>query len=104
MLGSGQTEEGKVKRMLSIFFYVRGIVYKESSWKASQSVVHTTVTIYGDCIKIRPELWQQKNCSSIMTTHHLALPFHQGILTKINMTVVPTHPQFSVSPIERPPF
>jgi hypothetical protein len=75
-----------------------GLFTKNSSQQAKQSIPHTTVTFYSNCMKMcedfAPELWQQKN----WTLHHentsLMLPFSPGnFFTKNNMTVVP-HPPY----------
>jgi hypothetical protein len=44
--------KSKAKSMLNIFFHIKGIVHKESSWQAEQSILHTTVTFYGDGMKV----------------------------------------------------
>jgi hypothetical protein len=50
------TEKGRrVKCMLIIFFYIRGIVINYSSWQAKQSILHTTVMFYGKRMKILPQ-------------------------------------------------
>jgi hypothetical protein len=44
--------KSKLKSMLIIFFDIKGIVQKNSSWQAKQSIPHTTVMFYGDCVKM----------------------------------------------------
>jgi hypothetical protein len=44
--------KSKVKSMLIIFFDIKGMLIKNSSWHAKQSIPHTTVTFYGDCVII----------------------------------------------------
>jgi hypothetical protein len=60
--------------MLVIFFHI-----KNSSWKANQSVQHTAVTVYGDCLKMcedfAPNFSDKKTGCFITTTHPLTLPF-----------------------------
>jgi hypothetical protein len=43
--------KSKVKSMLFIFFDIKGTVHKEFVL-AGQSLPHTTVTFYGDCMKM----------------------------------------------------
>jgi hypothetical protein len=42
----------KVKSMLNIFCDIKGIVHKKIVWLAKQSILHTTVTFYGDSMKM----------------------------------------------------
>jgi hypothetical protein len=47
--------KSKVKIMLIIFFDIKRIVHKElfrPNWQAKQSIPHTTVPFYGDCMKM----------------------------------------------------
>jgi bisphosphoglycerate-independent phosphoglycerate mutase (AlkP superfamily) len=44
--------KGKAKEHAHIFFDINGIVHKEFVWKAKQSIHHTTVTFYDDCVKM----------------------------------------------------
>jgi hypothetical protein len=44
--------KSKVKSMFIIFFDIRGLFTKNLSWQAKQSILHTTVTFYGDCAKM----------------------------------------------------
>jgi hypothetical protein len=44
--------KSKVKRMSIIFLTWRGLLTKNSSWQAKHSIPHTTVTFYGDCMKV----------------------------------------------------
>jgi hypothetical protein len=48
---AGQVKS-KVKSMLNILFTPRGLFIKISSWQAKQSIPHTAVMFYGDCMKI----------------------------------------------------
>jgi hypothetical protein len=92
--------------MLIIFFTSGGLFTKNSSWQAKQSIPHTTVTIYGDSVKMcedfAPNFGDKRTACCITTTHHLKLPFSPGIFFgQNNMTVVPHPPYFLlVSPIE----
>jgi hypothetical protein len=59
--------------MLIIFFDIKGIVHKEFTL-AVQSVLHTTETFYGDCMKVCKEV---AVASQQCTVSHLI--FHRGI-------------------------
>jgi hypothetical protein len=75
---------------------------ENSSWQAKQSIPHTAVTFYGDCV----EMWEESTTNfgdkgtrcCITTTHHLLYPsfITRQFLTKNNKTVVPHAPQFSL--------
>jgi hypothetical protein len=82
--------------MLSIFFDIKGTVHKEFVL-AGQTVNSENFCVISRPLrenvrKLRPELWPNKNFASRQRTvsHFL---FHQGILDKSNMTVVP-HPHY----------
>jgi hypothetical protein len=42
----------KSKSMHIIFFDIKGIVQKNSSWKNKRSIIYTTATFYDDCMKM----------------------------------------------------
>jgi hypothetical protein len=71
---------------------------KNWTWQAKQSIPPSTVTFYGDCVKMcqdfAPNNW---------LLHHDNAPyhsfiFHQGILTNTNLAIVPDPPYFSLYP------
>jgi hypothetical protein len=82
---------------------IKGTVHKKnSSWQAKQSIPHTSVTFYGDCVKVCEDL------SRTLATEELAVAtrqrtvsqflFHQEFLfIKTNMTV-PHPPYVSLFP------
>jgi hypothetical protein len=84
MLGLGQTEKGDRRREKSRACSSFSLTTRRGLFAtivpADQSYPHTTVTFYGHCVKIHPELWRQKNW---LLYHDNALsdtPFlHQGI-------------------------
>jgi hypothetical protein len=85
--------------MLIIYFVIKGIVYKNSSWQTKQSIPHTTVTFYGDCVKmceyfLRNFGYKRTGCC-ITTTHRLTLPSSPGNVYQNNMTVFPLPPYLS---------
>jgi hypothetical protein len=88
--------------MLIIFFDIKRIVTKNSSWQVKQPIPNTTVTFYGDCMKIckdfAPNLDDKELAvaSQQRTVSHFL--FHQGIFDRNNVTVVSTHPTFAYSP------
>jgi hypothetical protein len=43
--------KSKVKSILIIFFDIKGLVTKNSSWQAKQSFLHVTVTVHDDCLR-----------------------------------------------------
>jgi hypothetical protein len=69
-------EKRKVKSVLTTFFYIREIVHKEFL-QAGQSIPHTTVTFYGDCVKMcedfAPNFGDQRNGCCMTTRQHLTL-------------------------------
>jgi hypothetical protein len=52
---------------------------KNLSWQAKKSIPHTTVTIYGNCVKMCEDFGDKRTGCCSRTTHHLTLPFHLGI-------------------------
>jgi hypothetical protein len=67
------------------------------SWQAKQSILHTTVAFYGDCVKMYEDFtpnFEDKRADCITKVHSLMLPF----FTRNNMTVVPYPPYFSLFP------
>jgi hypothetical protein len=44
--------KSKVKSILIIFFDFKRIVHKDSSWQAKELIPHTSVTFYGNCMKM----------------------------------------------------
>jgi hypothetical protein len=72
--------KSKVKSMFNIFFNNKGLFTKNSSWQAKQSIPHTTVTLYSDCVKMRedfaPNFGDKRTSCCITKTHFL---FHQRI-------------------------
>jgi hypothetical protein len=73
----------KVKSMYIIFFDIKGFFFtKNSTWQTKQSIPHTTVTLYGDCVKCKdfaPNVGDKRASCCITTTHRLTLPFSPGI-------------------------
>jgi hypothetical protein len=76
-----------------------GMFTKNSSWQAKQSITHTTVTFYCDCVKNirrfcselqRPKIWLLHHDNA----HSHTSFFRREFLTKNNMTVGPTLPTF----------
>jgi hypothetical protein len=94
----------KVKSMLIIFFDIKRISHKE--FVLSGQIVNSAY--YCDVLRrlrenlprFRPERWRQK-IDCCMTATSLALPFSpRNFLPKTTWLSSPTHPTFSVSPIE----
>jgi hypothetical protein len=61
------------------FFDIKGIVQKEFVLAVKQSIPHTTVTFYGDCVKIRgdfvPNFGDERTGCCMTTTRRLTLSF-----------------------------
>jgi hypothetical protein len=56
MLISGETEKGETREeQLLIFFGFKGSVHKQFILADKQSILHTTVTHYGDRVKMSEE-------------------------------------------------
>jgi hypothetical protein len=76
----------------------RAMFTKNLSWQAKQSVPHTAVTFYGDCVNMcedfAPIFVNRRSSCCITTTHCLKLPFSTEFSTRNNMTVIP-HPPYS---------
>jgi hypothetical protein len=96
--------KSKVKSMLIIFSDIKGVVHKEFVLQAKQSIPHTTVTFYCNCLKMykdfTPNFGDKRTGCFITTTHHrLSLPFSPGnFLPKITRLSTPTHPTFLCFP------
>jgi hypothetical protein len=77
--------KSKVVSACSLFSLIsRGLSTKNSFWQARQSIPHTTVTFYGDCMKIgedfAPNFGIKRTGYFITTMHHLILSFSPGNL------------------------
>jgi hypothetical protein len=72
----------QAKSILIIFFGINGFFKKNSPGQAKQSFPRTTVTLYGDCVKMcedfAPNFGNKGTGCCIMTTHRLTLPFPPG--------------------------
>jgi hypothetical protein len=92
--------KAKLRAYLSFSLTSRGLFGKNSSWQAKQLIPHITVMFYADCTKIfkdfAPNFRDKISGSYITKTHRLTLLFHQGFLTKNNMTLVPHPPYFTL--------
>jgi hypothetical protein len=70
-----------------------------SSWLAEQSIPHTTLTFYSDCVKMCEDFVQnfdnKKTGCYIMIAHHFTLPFSPGnFWPKTTWLSSLTHPTF----------
>jgi hypothetical protein len=90
--GKMRQVKSKVKSILIIFFDIKEIVHKNPSWKAKQSIPHTTVTFTAtawNCVKTSP-----RN----LATKQLAVASRQRTISHFLFTrkfvVIPTHPTF----------
>jgi hypothetical protein len=97
--------EGKVKSILIIFFDIKGIVTRNSSWQATQSILRTIMTFYGDCAKTCEDFilnfGDKRTGCCITTTHRLTLPFATGnFWPKTTWLSSPTNPTFLFFSIE----
>jgi hypothetical protein len=95
--------KSKVKSMFIIFFGIKGVVTNNSSWQAKQSIPHSTVMFYDDCVKMCEHFalnfGNKRTHCCIMTTHHLTIPFSPGnFWPKTTWLSSPTHPTFLCFP------
>jgi hypothetical protein len=70
----------------------RGIITKNLSWQANQSILHTTVTFYGDCAKIFEDFalnfgGKRTDCCIMTMQSHIS-SYTTEFVTKSNMTVI----------------
>jgi hypothetical protein len=74
--------KSKVKSRLIIFFDIKVIVHKNSSWQAKQPIPHITVTFYRDCVKMCEDyaanFGDRRTGYYITTTYLLTLHFPRG--------------------------
>jgi hypothetical protein len=91
-------------RACSFSLTSRGLLTKNSSWQVKQLIPHTTVTFYGDCVKMwddfAPNFGDKRTGCNITTKHRITLPFSPGnFLTKMQHECTPpTHPIFPCFP------
>jgi hypothetical protein len=119
MLSSGQTEKcGKGEEQVqehahNFSLTSRRLFINNSSWQAKQSIPHTTVTVYGDCVKIcediTPNFCDIRISCCITTTHLLKLPFlpgnfHQNQHSSRHSSTLFITVSWIEDKIERPPF
>jgi hypothetical protein len=79
----GETGEGQSQEhALHFNFTLRGLLKKNLSQQAKQSILHTTVMFYGDrmkmCEDFAPNFGDKRTGCCSMTTHHLTLPLSPG--------------------------
>jgi hypothetical protein len=74
--------EAKPRACLLFSLTSRGLLTKNSSPQAKQSIQRTTVTFYGGCVKMckdfAPNFGYKRTGCCIMKTHPLTLPFSPG--------------------------
>jgi hypothetical protein len=88
-----ETEKGEEQSQCISFSLISTGLFKQNSiWQAKQSILHTTVMFYCDCMAICKDFalkfGDKGTGRCFTTTHSLILPFSPGNLTK-NMTVIP---------------
>jgi hypothetical protein len=105
-----ETEKGKTCEEQSqehdhIFLWHHGDFFftKNLSWQAKQSILHTTVMLYGDCMKMcedfAPNFADKITRCCITTIYNLTLPFSVAIFfTKSNKTFAPPPPTLHLFP------
>jgi hypothetical protein len=85
---------------LSFSLTSRELFTKNSSRQAEQSIPHTTVKFYGDCVKMyedfAPNFDDKRTGCCITTTHLLTLPFSLGNLGQKQYDCRPRQPYFSL--------
>jgi hypothetical protein len=69
----------KSRASSSFYFTSRGLFVNNSPWQIKQSIPHTAITSYCDCVKMcedfAPNFGERRTGCSITTTHLLTLPF-----------------------------
>jgi uncharacterized protein YmfQ (DUF2313 family) len=95
-------DQGRPKEARPCFSFSltsRGLLTKNSSWQAKQSVPHTAVTFYANCMNMCEDFTQNfGNKRTGWLLHHDNTPSHTSystreFLTKNNMTVI-SHPPY----------
>jgi hypothetical protein len=76
---------------------------KTSFWHTKQSILHTTVIFYGDCVKMceefAPNFGNKRTGCCITITHFLTLPCSpENFWPKTAWLLSPTHPTFLCFP------
>jgi hypothetical protein len=79
-----------------MFFDIKEIVHKEFGRQAKQSILYTTVTFCGDCVRMcqvfTPNFVDKRTGCCVTRTHCLTLPFSQGnFLPKTTRPSPPTY-------------
>jgi hypothetical protein len=79
---------------------------KNSSWQSKRPLQHTSVSFYGECVKIYEDFAQnfghERTGSCISTTRRFTLPFYQGHFKKEQHYCRPPH-SLLASPVLPPP-
>jgi hypothetical protein len=74
---TGETgEEQSQEHAHNVSLTSRGLFINNSSWQAKQSIPHTTVMFYGDCVRMCKDF--APNFDNITTTHGLILSSSLG--------------------------
>jgi hypothetical protein len=84
-------EEQSQEHAHHIPFISRGLLTKNSSWQAEQSVLHTNVMSDGDCANFGDK---RTDCC-VTTTHRLTLPFTPGNFFFYQKHYCRPHPPYS---------
>jgi hypothetical protein len=75
--------KSNVKSLHLIFVDLKGFLTKSSSWKAKESVLHTTMAFHGDCMEMCENFTlnfgNRRTGCCFITMHHFTLSFHLGI-------------------------
>jgi hypothetical protein len=70
--------KSEVKSILIIFIGIKSLFTRNLFWQAKQSISHTTVMFYGNCMKLcddfAPNFGDKRTGSCIMTAAYLSLP------------------------------
>jgi hypothetical protein len=102
----GETDEEQSQQHVHRFLTSRRLFTKNSSWQYKQSVLHTTVTFYGDYMNMCKDFISNNHdkrigcCIKTMNAPSHTSFFTREFFTKNNMIVVPHPPYFSVSQLK----
>jgi hypothetical protein len=92
--------KSKFKSMPINFFGIKGIAHKDSSSQAKQSILHATLTFYGNCVKMcedfAPNFGDKRTGCCITIAHRPQFLFHQAIYDREQHNFRPPNTPYSL--------